>query len=226
MPVSRSLFKRCFCEECIETGDHAEDGTPKGVLIAEHLMAAHLQHTKCTQAERAAAGSPCTNAITDLLVSQLDALALIDNKPPVSHPNPTPPLSITALADDLEQLTLLDHFVAREPRVAISGDVSQKNIHRPTVKALRVLDNIEFCVQRCFQLLLAGNSNDVGRELLLLHTAVESVKRKADLVVTRKRAIMLEIDGLEAQFNSQKPPKMDLHAAVEFDTSKSQLSSS
>ncbi|KAG1818530.1 uncharacterized protein BJ212DRAFT_1298616 [Suillus subaureus] len=197
MPVSRSLFKWCFCEECIETSDRAEDGTPKGVLIAERLMAAHLQHTKCTQAERAATGSPCTNTITDLLVSQLDALALIDNKPPVSHPNPTPPLSIMALTDDLEQLTLLDHFVAHEPRVAIPGDVSQKNIHRPTVKALMVLDNIEFCIQQCFRLL------------------------PADLVVTQKRAIMLEIDGLEAQFNSQKPPEMDLHAAVEFDTSKS-----
>jgi hypothetical protein len=184
-------------------------------------MAAHLQCTKHTQAERAAAGSPCMNTIMDLLVSQLDTLALIDNKPPVSHPNPTPPLSIMALADDLEQLTLLDPFVAHEPRVAISCNVSQKNTHRPTVKALTVLDNIEFHVQQCFRLLLAGNSNDVGHKLLLLCTAVENVKRKADLVVTWKRAIMLEIDGLEAQFNSQKPPEMDLRAAVEFDTSKS-----
>ncbi|KAG2361865.1 hypothetical protein BDR07DRAFT_1376884 [Suillus spraguei] len=173
MPVSRSLFKWCFCEECIETGDRAEDGMPKGYSL-QNVLWLHIYN---------APNIPKQNVLL---------LAL--------------PARTPSRIYDLEQLTLLDHFVACELRVAISGDVSQKNIHRPTVKALMVLDNIEFRVQWCFRLLLA---------------AVESVKRKADIVVTRKRAIMLEIDGLEAQFNSQKPPEMDLCAAVEFDTSKS-----
>ncbi|KAG1849100.1 hypothetical protein C8R48DRAFT_677153 [Suillus tomentosus] len=128
-----------------------------------------------------------------------------------------------ALADDLERLTLLDPFVAQEPSVATAGrrDVSQKVRHRPTVKALTVLDNVKFRVQRCFCLLLAGNFDDVSRELPLLHKAVENIKQNADLVITQKKVLILEIDGLEAQFNSCKPPEMDLRTAVEFDTSKS-----
>jgi hypothetical protein len=139
------------------------------------------------------------------------------------QPNPTPSVSIPALADDLERLTLLDPFVAQEPRAAIAGrcNVSKKNRDRRTVKALTILDNMEFRVQRCFQLLLAGNSDDVARELPLLRKAVENVNRNADLVITRKKAIILEIDRLEAQFHTHKPPEKTLRAAVEFDASKS-----
>ncbi|KAG2738848.1 hypothetical protein P692DRAFT_20758511, partial [Suillus brevipes Sb2] len=81
---------------------------------------------------------------------------------------------------------------------------------------LKVLDNIELRVQRCFRLLSAGNSDNVRRELLLLRKAVEKVKRKAELVVARKESIMLEMDALETQFNSCKPSARDL--PVEFDT--------
>ncbi|KIK35813.1 hypothetical protein CY34DRAFT_16797 [Suillus luteus UH-Slu-Lm8-n1] len=66
-------------------------------------------------------------------------------------------------------------------------------------------------------MLLAGNFDQVGRELPLLRKAMESIKRNADTVIAQKNAITLEIDGLEAQFNSHKPPEMDLCTAVEFD---------
>jgi hypothetical protein len=85
-------------------------------------------------------------------------------------------------------------------------------------EGLKVLDNIELRVRWCLHLLCAGNSDDIRRKLPLLCTAVEQVKRKADLVVARKQAIMLEIDGLEAHFNSRKPSAKDSHSAVEFDT--------
>jgi hypothetical protein len=217
------VYKRCICEKCIETGDRAADGTPKGVLIAECLLAAHLQRT---QAERAAL---IRTNVADLVASQLRTLTLTDNEPLLAphvpgnpgHLNPTPPVSIPALADDLERLTLLDPFVAQEPSVATDRcDVSQKNRYRPTAKALTVLDNVKLRVQRCFRLLLAGNFDHVGRELPLLRKAVESIKRHADTVIARKNAIILEIDGLEAQFNSHKPPEMDLRTVVKFDASK------
>ncbi|KAG1849104.1 hypothetical protein C8R48DRAFT_677157 [Suillus tomentosus] len=98
MPVSRSVYKRCVCEECIETGDWADDGTPKGVLIVERLMAAHLQCTRRTQVECAALAHAAVNDDADLMASQLRALTLTDNEPPVAshvhpeHPNPTPPV--------------------------------------------------------------------------------------------------------------------------------------
>lgn len=52
-------------------------------------------------------------------------------------------------------------FVAQEPRAAIAGhcDVSKKNRHRQTMKALTILNHMEFYIQWCFQLLLAGNSD-------------------------------------------------------------------
>ncbi|KAG1828001.1 hypothetical protein EV424DRAFT_1537002 [Suillus variegatus] len=182
MPVSRSVYKRCVCEECIKTGNCADDGTPKGVLIAERLMAAHLQRTRRTQVERAALAHTAANDGADLMASQLRALTLTDHESPVAshvhpeHPNPAPPVSIPALADDLERLTL-DPFVAQEPSVATAGrcDVSREIRHRPTVKALTVLDNVNFRVQRCFRLLLAGNFDNVSRELPLLRKAVENV---------------------------------------------------
>lgn len=233
--MSRLVYKRCFCEECIETNGRADDGTPKGVLIAERLMAAHLQRAQRTQAERAtlthAAASDSRDANADLITSQLRGLTLTDNEPLVAphapgrpeHPNPTPPVSIPALAEDLERLTLSDPFVAQGPSVSTAGhcDVSQKHRNRRTVKALTVLHNIELRIQRCFRLLLAVNSDDVGRELPLLRKAVENVKQNADLVIAQKKAIMLEIDRLEAQFNSRKLPETDLRTAVEFNASKS-----
>jgi hypothetical protein len=144
MPVSRLVYKQCFCEECIETNGRADDGTPKGVLIAERLMAAHLQRAQRTQAERAAlthaAASDSRDANADLITSQLRGLTLTDNEPLVAphapgrpeHPNPTPPVSIPALAEDLERLTLSDPFVAQGPSVSTAGhcDVSQKHRNR------------------------------------------------------------------------------------------------
>ncbi|KAG2335991.1 hypothetical protein BDR05DRAFT_953674 [Suillus weaverae] len=221
MPVSHTVYKWCICEECTKTGDRAADGTPKGVLITERLLAAHLQRT---QAECAVL---IRNDATDLVASQLHTLTLADNEPLVAphvpsdrgHPTPTPPVSIPALADDLERLTLLDPFVAQEPSVATADccNASQKNRYWPTMKALPVLNNVKLHIQRCFRLLLAGNFDHVGHELPLLCKAAESIKRNADTVIALKNVIILEIDGLEAQFNSHKPPEMDLHTAVEFD---------
>lgn len=113
MPVSRSAYKQCFCEKCVETSNCANDGTSKGVLITEHLMAAHLQCTKYVQAELAmlthAASSDRTNDSADLIVSQLRTLTLAHNKLVSPHvpscleqPNSTPLVSISALADDLK----------------------------------------------------------------------------------------------------------------------------
>lgn len=240
MPASRAVYKWCTCQECIENGGRTENGTPKGVLIAERLMAAHLQRTQRAQAERVAlaraAGSVGQDDSVNLVASQLRTLILTDNDPliavsartDISHaatpvhgpepeqPNLIPPLSIPTLADDLERLTLSDPLLHETPKGAEIG--RPRNRNRRTVTDLKVLDNIKLRVERCFRLLSAGNSDDVRRELLVLRKAVENVKRKAELVVARKEAIMLEIDALEAQFNSCKPSARDL--PVEFDTGK------
>jgi len=242
MPVSRTVYKRCTCEECIEKGGCTENGAPMGVLIAERLMAAHLQRTKRAQAEHPAlvhtAGTGYKNDDTDLVTSQLRTLTLADNDALTAvsartaapgspkYPNPTPPVYIPTLTCDLERLTLSDPPATRETidTVVGGGHVFRRNNNRRTVKALKLLDNIEFRVQRCFRLLFAGNSDHVGRELPLLRKAVENIRREVDLVIARKGAIVSEIDNLEAQFNIRGPPKRDLRTAVKFDTGKILLS--
>lgn len=242
MPVSRPVYKRCTCEECIEKGGYVENGAPRGVLIAERLMAAHLQRTQRGQAEHAAlahvAGSGHKNDGADLVTSLLRTLTLAENDALTAvpartgavpgspeYPSPTPPVPISTLTHDLERLTLSDSF-AREPigTTVGGGHVFQRDSNRRTVKALKVLDNIGFRVQRCFRLLFAGNPEYVGRELPLLRKAVENIKREVDLVIARKGAIMLEIDALEAQFNICRPPERDSRTAVNFDAGKILLS--
>jgi hypothetical protein len=240
MPASHAVYKWCTCQECIENGGRTENGAPKGVLIAEHLMAAHLQCTQHAQAEHVAlaraAGSAGQDDSMNLVASQLCTLILTDNDPliavsarmDVSHtatpvhdpeleqPNIIPPLSIPTLADHLERLTLSDPLLHETSKGAEIG--RPRNRNRQTVTDLKVLDNIELHVQWCFRLLSAGNSDNAHRELLLLRKAVEKVKQKAELVVARKESIMLEIDALDTQFNSCKPSARDL--PVEFDTGK------
>ncbi|KIK32522.1 hypothetical protein CY34DRAFT_101335, partial [Suillus luteus UH-Slu-Lm8-n1] len=68
MPASRAALTRCVCEECIEKGGYDERGAPKGVLMAERSIPAHVQHVKAESAERAAstkAGKPTVSSITN-----------------------------------------------------------------------------------------------------------------------------------------------------------------
>jgi hypothetical protein len=87
MPASCVVYKWCTCQECIENGGRTEDGLPKGVLIAERLMAAHLQRTQRAQAKRVA-------------LTHADGSTPVHGPEP-EQPNPTSP-SIPTLADDLE----------------------------------------------------------------------------------------------------------------------------
>ncbi|KAG2740503.1 hypothetical protein P692DRAFT_20753226, partial [Suillus brevipes Sb2] len=95
--------------------------------------------------------------------------------------------------------------------------VLQRHNGRRTVKALRLLDNIESRVQRCFFLLSAGSFDAIGRELPLLRKAADNVSQKADMVRSRKDAIISQIDSLGAQFESRKPFTTDSLNPVEFD---------
>jgi hypothetical protein len=64
-----------------------------------------------------------------LVASQLCTLTLTNDElfvilhVPIhlEHPNPTPPVSVTTLTDELKRLTLLDPFVIQDPSVTTAG---------------------------------------------------------------------------------------------------------
>ncbi|KAG1821920.1 uncharacterized protein BJ212DRAFT_1477752 [Suillus subaureus] len=199
MPTSCVVYKRCTCQKCIKNGGRTEDGLPKGVLIAECLMAAHLQCTQRAQAKCVAlthmdGSTPVhgpepeqpnpTSPSIPTLADDLEQLMLSD--PSVAQPSGTcahapehpecpntTPVSIPALVDGLEQLTLSATLLHKTPKGA---KITGPRENWRTMKDLKVLNNIELRIQQCLHSLLAGNSDDIHCELPLLHTAVEQVK--------------------------------------------------
>ncbi|KAG1842407.1 hypothetical protein DFJ58DRAFT_844715 [Suillus subalutaceus] len=227
MPAARPVFKQCTCEECIEKGGRDENGEPKGLPVAECLIAAHIQRVRADRSGR-------NNAGADLVASRLSALG--------------DTLSVCTVTDNLGHLTLSEdipdiptpvefpvHPELRIPappvivgcfyckssqeRIDMTGHrrVLQRHNSQQTVKALRLLDNIESRVQRCFFLLSAGSFDAIGRELPLLRKAADNVSQKADMVRSRKDTIISQIDSLGAQFESRKPFTTDSLNPVEFD---------
>lgn len=257
MPPSRSVFKRCTCEQCIEQGDHDENGTPKGLLVLERLMAPHVQRVRAERAALAcAADSGRSHDGVNLVASRLSTLNIADTLsvsvvpdnrgrftasrelPDIltsadllvhaELPKTAPPVSVPALTDEFERLALLDSFHAmpsQEQRdmTASCRGVFQRDNSRQTIKASKLLDNIESRVQRCFRLLSVGGSgfDDVGHELPLLRKAAGNVRGRAETVTSQKDAILSQIDLLKAQFDDRKPIATASQKPVEFDTGKS-----
>ncbi|KAG2740502.1 hypothetical protein P692DRAFT_20703904, partial [Suillus brevipes Sb2] len=85
MPAARPVFKQCTCEECIEKGGRDENGEPKGLPVAERLIAAHIQRVRADRSGR-------NNAGADLVASRLSALG--------------DTLSVSTVTDNLGHLTL------------------------------------------------------------------------------------------------------------------------
>jgi hypothetical protein len=140
------------------------------------------------------------------------------------RPVPRNTHAVPASDHDVNHLTLSDSLPPPLTIRRAAGDKSTKKHNQRTVKALEILDNIESRIQRCFRLLLhPGSINDIGHELLLLRKALETVSKQADVVVTRKKAIVLRMDELSTQFKSHKPSDDSLKVAVEINTGKQRV---
>jgi hypothetical protein len=154
MPTSCAALAQCMCEECIGNGSHDEKG-PKGVLMAEHLISAHVWHVKAESAECAAstiAGKSTVSSITN----NLDHLTLsMDSPQPplftssvnnnVVHPGPCnpPAVSVSALSHNLKWLELSHGMSAplmtTTSQQAASNTVSKPKHNQCTVKTLYIL---------------------------------------------------------------------------------------
>ncbi|KAG1869325.1 hypothetical protein C8R48DRAFT_671286 [Suillus tomentosus] len=175
-------------------------------------------------------GTPSVSTVTDNLVRLTLSENILDIHTPVElpvHPELpifAPPVPVSPLTDEFERLALSDTSIAKSSQEQIDmigrRTVLQSHNGRWIVKALKLLDNIESRVQWCFRLLSVGSFDIIGHELRLLRKAVNNVNQKADTVISRKNAIMSQIDGLEAQFESRKPFATDSLKPVEFDASK------
>jgi hypothetical protein len=192
-----------MCQECIIKGGWDKTGAPKGVLMADRLIAAHVRRVKAEHAEPAA------------VTSNSPACTIVDSN---VAPSSIAPSSVCVLADELERLTLSP--LKTSHKGTGGKQASNKKHDRRAMRALDALNNIESRVQRGFRLLLdPGNLNDVGRELSLLRRAVESVSRRTKVVMVRKQAVITQIDDLAAQFSRHKPSD-DVLVPIEINTGK------
>ncbi|KAG2127274.1 uncharacterized protein EDB93DRAFT_1257093 [Suillus bovinus] len=187
MPASHAALTQCICEECTRRGGYDEKGAPRGVLIAERSISAHIQ---CVKAESAASAITTVSSITD----DIRHLSLAADNP--QSPSFTsamknnldgagscnlPAVPVSALLDGLERLQLSDCMSTPLMEKADRETVSKPKPNQHTAKALHILDNIDSWIQWCFRLLLHPcNLDDVGRELSLLCTAMENVNGGAD----------------------------------------------
>jgi hypothetical protein len=207
-----------MCEECIRKGGYDEKGAPRGVLIPECSISAHVQRVK------AATISSITNNLRHL------SLTADHSQPPsltsatatnLDHPGPCnlPAVPVSALSDRLERLKLSDSMSAPPIEKADRKTVPKLKHNRRTLKELRILANIDSQIQRGFRLLLHPcNLDDFGRELSLLRTAIENVNGGADVVIARKKAIVTQMDDLATQLASYQDV---LQVPVEINTGKS-----
>ncbi|KAG1791224.1 uncharacterized protein HD556DRAFT_1445491 [Suillus plorans] len=249
MPASRAMLKQCMCEECIGKGGYDNKGAPKGVLMAERSITSHIWRVKAERAEHAAGDidldcvisnlSVCTIAGNTRVASPVSAITGHLSRLTLSMDTSQLSSSTSSMADnlyrqgphithavpvadhDLDHSTLSDSLPPPMKIHRAAGDKSSKKHNQRTMKALEILDNIESQIQRCFRLLLhSGSINDISHELLLLRKALETISQQADIVVTRKKAIVSCMNELSTQFDSQKPSDDSLKVPVKINTHK------
>jgi hypothetical protein len=196
MPTSCAVLTQCICEECSRKGGYDEKGAPRGVLIVECSISAHIWRVKAESTAYTIAGQSTISSIMDSLKhlslradhshSLSFASTMKDN---LDHPGPhnLPAVPVSALSGGLKQLKLSD-----STSVPLMENIDEETIlkhkhNQCTLKALHILNNIDSRIQWCFHLLLHScNLDDVGRELSLLCTAMKNLDGGADAVVARK----------------------------------------
>ena len=113
-------------------------------------------------------------------------------------------------------------LLSAHPALTMSGGQASKHSDYCSVRALKLLSNIEFETRRCSRLLSAatkGSYNTVKRELTALQRATQSICCKSDLVVLRKAEVLNALDELEHQL-MQSQDSMEPKGPVEFNSSK------
>jgi len=139
----------------------------------------------------------------DSVVSKLSACTIADN--PSSIATITNNLSRLTLATDipvnipLSSTVCTGELITGQAAIAVDPNRSSLTTHTSkcdtvpalttgcnwrTVKALVILDNIEFRIQQCFRSLLhSGSIDHVGCELHLLRKAMQNISQQIDIII-------------------------------------------
>ena len=105
------------------------------------------------------------------------------------------------------------------PPASIVGGrrMTKKDQNQCSVKALRLLANIDASIHRCFRLLL-DNSDDttsnLSNELARLRKAVNDIVHNTDAITQRKKATSDALDRLELELKSRSPTDTSLQSPV------------
>lgn len=105
----------------------------------------------------------------------------------------------------------------------VSGrQLSEKDGNHRSVKALKLLSNIEVRTRMCFHLFLAateGSYDTIKHELASLRRATQDIRRNTDYVKSRKAEVLSGLDELECQL-LQLPNPTNPKGPVEFNSGK------
>lgn len=181
------------------------DDGPDPNATADKLWKSRAQYQKAGPSSDVVAGSLATLQISDI-TNSLSRLQLHDA--PSAYPLIAHDTS-SGTRPPGEPRTVSQSSSHPSTSIIAGRRLPKKDRHRCTVKALEILSNVEARSQRCSRLLL-DNSNEcipstIRQELELLRRATEGVKRDHDLVNSRKRDIIADLDKLEAQLRLHEP---------------------
>jgi hypothetical protein len=206
-------------------------------LIAAHLK--RVQEEKSKHRASPAVTEKTFTAHTahpDNLASHLLALTLTDDGPDPKSPanklwnsrseyqesgpskdivaGTLDPLPFADIAESLSRLCLTSRTSTLPstalPASQIAGRrVSRKDGHACSVKALKLLSNIEDRANRCLRLLLDPSDDsiaEVTNDLQRLRLSWENIRGKADSVNARKREVATTLDKLELEVKARPSP--------------------
>jgi len=142
---------------------------------------------------------------------------------PVPDPCPTPlPPSQGEQSDSVvRNAHNMSIYIPQCPTSVPSPGVSKKDTNQHSVKALELLSNIEKRCQGSFRLLLdpSGTSlTALQEELVVLHHALQGVRRNTADVNSRKEEVAESLRKLDAELQSRAPSPPIPLGSLQFDS--------
>ena len=140
------------------------------------------------------------------------------------------PLPFSDIAESLSRLSINSATSASPPNSHPASQVagrrvSKKDGYQRSVKALKLLSNIETRAGRCLRLLLEPSNNsivEITNELASLRRALETINQRTDFVDSRKKEVTALLDQLESEVKTKSSsfPSSNDSEPVNIDTGR------
>ena len=140
------------------------------------------------------------------------------------------PLPFSNIAESLSCLSINSTTLVSPPNSCPASQVgghrvSKKGGYQHSVKALKLLSNIETCASWCLQLLLEPSNNSIVKitnELASLCRALETINRRMDFIDSCKKEVTALLDQLKSEVKTKSSsfPSSNDSEPVNIDTGR------